>query len=123
MGIVGPFVAWAVYKAINKTKAGSLVAIFFAAFFGDLLTYVTTAVQLSAAFPIPSFTAAFVKFFAIFAVTQIPLAIAEGILTVVIWDMLKKNKPKLMEKLGALTSKEAEEAQVEALEDDKGSAI
>jgi cobalt/nickel transport system permease protein len=101
MGIVGPFVAWAVYKAINKTKAGSLVAIFFAAFFGDLLTYVTTAVQLSAAFP----------------------AIAEGILTVVIWDMLKKNKPKLMEKLGALTSKEAEEAQVEALEDDKGSAI
>lgn len=121
MGIVGPFVAWAIYRALYKKN--STVAIFFAAFLGDLLTYVTTAVQLSLAFPIPTFTSAFIKFFAIFAITQIPLAIAEGILTVVIWDMLKKNKPKLLEKLGSLTPEEAEAAEQEAIADDKGSAI
>lgn len=101
----------------STLQKNSTVAIFFAVFLGDLLTYVTTAVQLSLAFPIPTFTSV-IKFFAIFAITQIPLAIAEGILTVVIWDMLKKNKPKTLEKLGSLTPEEAEAAEQEAIADD-----
>ena len=108
MGIVGPFIAWIAYKGINKTGVNSNVSIFFAAFLGDLMTYVTTALQLSLAFPLPTFTSAFIKFLGIFAITQIPLAIAEGILTVVIWDLLKKNKPRLLEKMGSITSKEAD---------------
>ena len=114
MGIVGPVIAWIVYKALTKANISSTIAIFFAAFLGDLLTYVTTAVQLSLAFPQPTFVGALTKFLVIFAVTQIPLAIAEGILTVVIWDLLKKNKAKLLEKLGSITSKEADEVMAEA---------
>ena len=106
MGIVGPFIAWVVYKGLIKYNVSSTIAIFFAAFFGDLLTYVVTALQLSLAFPLPTFGQAFTNFLIIFAITQIPLAIAEGILTVIIWDRLKVYKPKLLDRLQLLSKKE-----------------
>ena len=58
-------------------------------------------------FPAPSFAASLTNFLTIFAVTQVPLAIGEGILTVIIWDRLKSYKPKLLNKLGALAPNEA----------------
>ena len=107
MGIVGPFVAWIIYKGLTKVNISSTIAIFFAAFLGDLLTYVATSFQLAFAFPAPTFGAALTTFLTIFAVTQVPLAIGEGILTVIIWDRLKEYKPKLLDKLGALAPNEA----------------
>ena len=107
MGIVGPLVAWAVYKGLTKANISSTIAIFFAAFLGDLLTYVATSFQLAFAFPAPTFGGALTNFLIIFAVTQIPLAIGEGILTVIIWDRLKAYKPKLLDKLNALAPNEA----------------
>ena len=107
MGIVGPFVAWIVFKALTKANVSSTVAIFFAAFLGDLLTYVATSFQLAIAFPAPDMSTALINFLTIFAVTQVPLAIGEGILTVIIWDRLKEYKPKLLDKLGALAPNEA----------------
>ena len=107
MGIVGPLVAWLVYKALTKAGISSTIAVFFAAFLGDLLTYVATSFQLAFAFPAPTFGAALTAFLTIFAVTQVPLAIGEGILTVIIWDRLKAYKPKLLDKLGALAPNEA----------------
>ena len=98
MGIVGPFVAWIVYKALTKANVSSTIAIFFAAFLGDLLTYVATSFQLAIAFPAPDMSTALINFLTIFAVTQVPLAIGEGILTVIIWDRLKEYKPKLLDK-------------------------
>ncbi|MDO5859227.1 energy-coupling factor ABC transporter permease [Methanobrevibacter sp.] len=107
MGIVGPLVAWLVYKGFTKANVSSTIAIFFAAFLGDLLTYVATSFQLAFAFPAPTFTGALTNFLVIFAVTQVPLAIGEGILTVIIWDRLKAYKPKLLDKLNALAPNEA----------------
>lgn len=107
MGIVGPFIAWIVYKGLIKVNVSSTIAIFFAAFLGDLLTYVATSFQLAIAYPSPTFGEALFKFLGIFAMTQIPLAIGEGILTVIIWDRLKEYKPKLLDKLGALAPNEA----------------
>jgi len=107
MGIVGPVVAWIVYKGLTKANISSTVAVFFAAFLGDLLTYVATSFQLAFAFPAPTFETALTNFLVIFAVTQIPLAIGEGILTVIIWDRLKAYKPKLLDKLNALAPNEA----------------
>ena len=107
MGIVGPLVAWIIYKGLTKANISSTIAIFFAAFLGDLLTYVTTSFQLAFAFPAPTFTGALTNFLVVFAVTQIPLAIGEGILTVIIWDRLKAYKPKLLAKLNALAPNEA----------------
>ena len=38
MGIVGPLAAWLIYKGLTKANVSSTIAIFFAAFLGDLLT-------------------------------------------------------------------------------------
>ncbi|MDR0913259.1 MAG: cobalt ECF transporter S component CbiM [Methanobrevibacter sp.] len=106
MGIIGPVVAYFVYKTVVKAGLNSSIAIFFAAFLGDLLTYVTTAIQLSLAFPQPSFTTALGVFLGIFAVTQIPLAIAEGLLSVVVWNTLKSSKLGLLKKLKVINPDE-----------------
>jgi len=105
MGIIGPFAAWGIYKLLNNANVSSSISIFFAAVFGNLFTYITTSFQLALAFPLPTFETALVTFLGIFALTQIPLAIAEGFLTIVIWNQLMKYKPKLLEKLNVLKVK------------------
>lgn len=90
MAIVGPIVAFAVYKLLkNKNKS---VAVFAAAALGDLFTYVVTAIQLALANPSATggFTESLIKFLMVFAVTQIPLAIIEGLLTNIIVNILDK---------------------------------
>ena len=84
------------------------VAVFLAAAFGDLGTYVMTSVQLALAFPseIGGFSASFTKFAGIFAFTQIPLAISEGLLTVLVMNFLKKYNLSELKALRVL-SKEA----------------
>jgi cobalt/nickel transport system permease protein len=91
MAIVGPFVAYVVYNTVMKTGKQKL-AVFLAATLEDLLTYLTTAVQLALAFPAVQggFMASFLKFVGIFAITQLPLALSEGLLTVLVWNWLQK---------------------------------
>jgi len=105
MGIVGPFVAWLVYKAVKKIGWSVSICIFLAAVTGDWFTYLTTALQLSLAFPIPTIGSAFVKFMVIYAYTQVPLAIAEGLLTVVIFDYINKLRPDILETLKVIGPK------------------
>jgi cobalt/nickel transport system permease protein len=90
MGIVGPLVAFAAYKVIKKANGPQWLAVFMAAALGNLMTYVTTSVQLALAFPAETggFMASLVKFSSIFALTQIPLAVSEGILTVLIFNAI-----------------------------------
>lgn len=111
MGIIGPLVAWLVYKGIQKANGPTLLGVFLAAALADLMTYVTTAIQLSLAFPVPSFGMAFNNFMWIFAITQIPLAIAEGLLTVVIFDYIMKLKPDILENLKVIGPKVKEKVQ------------
>ncbi|MBI4813192.1 MAG: cobalt ECF transporter S component CbiM [Methanobacterium sp.] len=111
MGIVGPVVAWLVYKGVKKAGWSPLIGVFLAASLADLMTYVTTATQLSLAFPVPTFSAAFVNFMGIFAITQIPLAIAEGLLTVVIFDYIMKLRPDILENLKVIGPKIKEKVQ------------
>ena len=107
MGIVGPVVAWLVYKGCKNVGLSLSIGVFFAAFLGDLFTYVATATQLSLAYPIPTFSEAYIKFMIIFAYTQLPLAIAEGILTAVIFDYIKKLRPDVLERLGIINTSKA----------------
>lgn len=90
MAIVGPFVSYATYKLAKKMGASRSVAVFLAAALGDLMTYVVTSFQLAAAFPaeVGGFAASFTKFIGIFALTQVPLAISEGLLTVIVVNLL-----------------------------------
>ena len=92
MAIAGPIVSWLVFKGLKKVNVSTAVCVFFAAALGDLATYVVTSLQLGVVF------GGFVKFLGVFALTQIPLAIAEGLLTVVIFNILEKySKTELQE--------------------------
>ncbi len=86
MAIAGPFLAYGIYYLCTRLKANRKVAVFLAAFCGDLFTYCVTSVQLAIANPseVGGVLASVIKFLGVFAPTQIPLAIIEGILTVVI---------------------------------------
>lgn len=91
MAIVGPLVAYVVYNTVMKTGKQKL-AVFLAATLEDLLTYLMTAIQLALAFPAVQggFIASLIKFAGIFAITQVPLAISEGLLTVLVWGWLQQ---------------------------------
>ena len=85
MAIAGPVVSWGVYKLGRKIKLNQKVAVFLAAALGNLFTYCVTSVQLGLAHPAADGVwSAVVRFLGIFALTQIPLAVIEGLLTVVI---------------------------------------
>lgn len=86
MAIAGPILTYGVYKLAVKFKLPKPVAIFLGAALGNLFTYCITAFQLALAHHSDAtMSEAFVKFLGIFAVTQIPIAIIEGILTAVIF--------------------------------------
>ncbi len=90
MAIVGPWVAFGVYRLVEAIGRQRL-AIFLAAALGNLVTYLVTSMQLALAFPAASggVGAAFLKFTGIFALTQVPLAISEGLLTLLVWNWLQ----------------------------------
>ncbi|NNU74729.1 energy-coupling factor ABC transporter permease [Clostridium estertheticum] len=86
MAIAGPILSYGIYKLCQRLKVNKHVGIFLAASFGDIFTYCVTSVELGLAYPSANggVAASVVKFLAVFAPTQLPLAIIEGILTVVI---------------------------------------
>lgn len=91
MAIVGPWVGYGGYLLVRRLGGGLLPAVFVAAFLADLSTYVVTSAQLAFAHPAENggFMGAFNTFVSIFALTQIPLAIIEAILTVIVVRALK----------------------------------
>lgn len=93
MAIIGPLVSFGIWK-LCKDKMNKKIAVFLAAALGDLLTYTITSLQLGLAFPDPSggFMVSALKFLGIFFVTQVPIAIAEGLLTVIIYNFIAENE-------------------------------
>ncbi|MTJ10942.1 energy-coupling factor ABC transporter permease [Anabaena sp. UHCC 0204] len=91
MAIAGPYAAYWIYNLIMQLSGKQKIAIFLATALANLLTYIITSIQLALAFPAPvgGFIASFTKFAGIFAITQIPLAISEGLLTVLVWNWLQ----------------------------------
>lgn len=90
MAVAGPLLAYGIYKGLTKAGVNKNISIFLAAMLGDLVTYIVTSVQLALAFPGNSFGLSVLKFMGIFALTQIPLAISEGILTVLTYNFLSR---------------------------------
>lgn len=90
MAVVGPWVGYWVYLLIRKLRGGNGLAIFVAAFLGSLSTYVCTSIQLAVAFPdaVGGVWASFGKFISIFAITQVPLSLVEGVITVLVIRLL-----------------------------------
>lgn len=111
MGIAGPLVGWLAWRALRgRVPRGA--AVFVAAALADLATYVVTAAQLAVAHaPAGGVLAALLKFLGIFAVTQLPLALIEGFLTVMIVRSLERNAPEALSLMnGAEDAPESSEA-------------
>jgi len=108
MAIVGPFAAAAIYRMARTVRLPFGFSIFLAASLADLLTYITTSAQLALAFPDPSggFAASFAKFAGVFAFTQIPLAISEGLLTVVVMNSLLRFNARELQQMKVTTAQE-----------------
>ena len=86
MAIAGPFLSYGIYKLCQKLHVNKKVSIFLAATLGDIFTYCITSFELAFAYPsqVGGVGASAAKFLGVFAPTQLPLAIVEGLLTVVI---------------------------------------
>ena len=94
MAVIGPVVGYLVWKLACKAGLRRDVGVFLCAMLADLTTYFVTSVQLGLAFPDPQFgiSGSVIKFMGVFCITQIPIAIAEGLLTVMIYDQLTKRR-------------------------------
>lgn len=105
MAIAGPLLSYGIYKLCKKWKVNSKVAIFLAASLGDLFTYCITSLQLGLAYPSESggVMASVGKFLGVFAPTQLPLSILEGIITVLIMIALFTYAEPELKKLGIRT--------------------
>jgi cobalt/nickel transport system permease protein len=100
MGIAGPAIGFAVWMIFKKTRLSPSIGVFAAVALSDLATYVVTSAQLALAFPTAAgILDSFLTFAAIYAITQIPLAIAEGILAVMIFSFLAKYKSNILSAL------------------------
>lgn len=104
MAVAGPWIAYGAYALVRRAGGGLGPAVFAAAFLGDLGTYTITSAQLALAFPDPTsgFAGAFATFGSIFSITQIPLAVAEGLLTVLVVRLLVRITPDELRRLGVL---------------------
>ncbi|GAA3724970.1 energy-coupling factor ABC transporter permease [Salinactinospora qingdaonensis] len=117
MAVVGPWVGYGAYRltrsataSMGETSSLSL-AVFFGATLASLSTYSVTSLQLALAFPDPTsgFPGAFAKFAAIFSLTQIPIAVIEGLVTVVIVRLLMQVGRSELLRLGVLRHRGAPE--------------
>lgn len=94
MAVLGPIAGYFVWRIACQLKIRKDVGVFLCAFLADIVTYFITSIQLAGAFPDPQlgFFAAATKYIGIFCLTQIPIAIAEGLLTVIVYNIVVERK-------------------------------
>ena len=105
MAIAGPLLSWAIYRLFGKLRWNRRAGVFLAAFLGDLFTYCVTSFQLAWAYPSETggVWASALKFLAVFAPTQLPLAVLEGVLTVIILVVFENYAQKELDAVGYRT--------------------
>ncbi len=113
MGIAGPAVACLIFRLGHLiTPEFSLrsfaVTMFSAAAAADLATYAMTSLQLALAYPAAEggIAATFLLYIGIFGITQIPLAIIEGVAIVLLMRLVITAKPEILVSLGILSRNE-----------------
>ncbi|WP_153503939.1 energy-coupling factor ABC transporter permease [Cumulibacter manganitolerans] len=110
MAVVGPWAGYACYRML--ARAPFAVRVFVGVAIADLATYVTTATQLALAFPDrqSGFLGAWAEFMGIFAITQIPLAVVEGLIAILLFNALRSWAPRELRALGIPVPAEAPRA-------------
>lgn len=92
MAFAGPLVTWLVYGAVRRARGGQSAAVFVSVTLGSLATYCFTAFQLALAHPSAEggIAASMAKFALIFAPTQLPISVMEGMLTIAVVNTVQK---------------------------------
>jgi cobalt/nickel transport system permease protein len=113
MAIGGPLLGYGIYRAGNSLGLNTFFTVFLAAAFTDLFTYVITSFQLALAFPAQTggILTSFATFAAIFAITQVPLAIIEGIIIALTFKYIIQARADILVKLNVLTQNQVKKVQ------------
>jgi cobalt/nickel transport system permease protein len=116
MGVVGPLAGYGVYRALRDTRVNMYLTVFLACAFADLFTYLTTSLELALAYPaeVGGVGSSFVLFMGIFALTQVPLAIVEGIVLVLVFKYIIQLKPDILLRLGVFPEDKIKTARSDA---------
>ncbi len=98
MGMVGPFLGYALYRSLRNTRVNMFVTVFIVCTFADLFTYLMTTLELALAYPaaVGGVSSSFIVFMGIFAVTQVPLAIVEGVVLTLVFKYIVQLKPEIL---------------------------
>jgi len=101
MGVVGPLAGWAIYRAFRDTGVNMYFVVFLACAIADLCTYIVTSLELALAYPaeVGGFAGSFVLFMGIFAITQVPLAIVEGVVLALVFKYIVHLRPEILIRL------------------------
>lgn len=101
MGVVGPLAGYLVYRALYSTRAGIYLTVFLVSSITDLFTYFTTSLELALAYPaeVGGAISSFIVFLGIFAITQVPLAVLEGIVLALVFKYIVQLKPEILIRL------------------------
>jgi cobalt/nickel transport system permease protein len=113
MGVAGPLAGWGVYRALRDTRVNMFLTVFLACTVADLVTYGITSLQLAAAYPaaVGGITGSLILFLGIFAITQVPLAIVEGIILALVFKYIVQLKPGILARLRVFPAEKIQEAQ------------
>jgi cobalt/nickel transport system permease protein len=116
MGIVGPLAGYLVYRALRDTRVHMYFVVFLACALADLFTYFTTSLELALAYPaeVGGIASSFVLFMGIFAITQVPLAIVEGVVLALVFKYIVQLKPDILLRLKVFPEEKIRAARSEA---------
>jgi cobalt/nickel transport system permease protein len=112
MGIVGPLVGYGIYRLLRGTSINIYITVFLVCAIADLFTYVMTSLELALAYPAETggVVSSFILFMGIFAITQIPLAIVEGVVLALVFKYIVALKPDILIRLGVFSEKQINSA-------------
>jgi cobalt/nickel transport system permease protein len=91
LGICGPFAAFGCYQALRRSGISPAISAATAAAFSSVAVYAVAAFQMAVAYPDPAsgLFGSMLRFLAVFAWTQAPIAVAEGLLTGAVFRLLE----------------------------------
>jgi cobalt/nickel transport system permease protein len=92
------------------------LTVFLACALADLFTYFTTSLELALAYPaeVGGMMSSFILFAGIFAITQVPLAILEGVVLTLVFKYIVQLKPEILLRLKVFPEEKIRAARSEA---------
>lgn len=112
MGVAGSLVSVGVFRLARKLGCSLAIAAGLAGFMGDLAVYVTSSMELALGMPNMPFASVgqgFLTFLGIYAWTQLPIAVLEGVVTGGMVAYTARVRPDIFRSLGLLPPVKQEE--------------